>query len=92
MAEQADPAAHVRAWRRSVRSWPEHLGLAPRDGQQAGAEAQERGLPGPVRAAEEHDLAGGDVEVDPGQGREPAEEGHRAAEVDDGLHGTGQGY
>ena len=70
----------------------EHLRLAPRDREQPRAQAQQRGLPGPVRAAEEHDLTGGDVEVDPGQGGEPAQEGHRAAEVDDGFHGVGQGY
>ena len=92
MAEQADPAAQLAGLAAVGEVVAEHLGLAPGHGQEAGAGPQERGLAGPVRAAEEHDLAGGDVEVDPGEGREPAEEGHRAAEVDDGLHGTGQGY
>ncbi len=92
MAEQADLAAQRAGLATVGEVVAEHLGLAPSHGQEAGAGAQQGGLPGPVRAAEEHDLAGGDVEVDPGQGREPAEQGHRPAEVDDGLHGTGQGY
>jgi hypothetical protein len=65
---------------------------APRDREEPGAAAQQRGLPGAVRPAEEHDLTGGDVEVDPGQRREPAKERHHATEVDDGFHGAGQGY
>ena len=92
VAQEAHPAPDLAgpAAVGEVRS--EHPSLAPHDGEQAGAGAQQRGLPGPVRPAEEHDLSGGDIEVDPGEGREPAKQGHRAAEVDDGLHGTGQGY
>ena len=43
-------------------------------------------------APEQDDLAAAHVEVDPGQGGEPAEQRHRGAEVDDGLHGTRRGY
>ena len=54
---------------------------------QAGAGAQQRGLAGAVRALQQDDLPGHHVEVDAGQGRKAAEQGDRAAEVDDGLHG-----
>jgi hypothetical protein len=49
-------------------------------------EAQQRRLPGTVPAGEEDDFSRLDIEVDPGQGREPAEETYDRSETDDGLH------
>ena len=52
-----------------------------------GQRAQQRALPGPVGALEEHDLAPVDVEIDAGERREATQERDRGAEVDGGLHG-----
>jgi sortase A len=62
------------------------------DGDQPGQRPQERGLSGPVGTAEQHDLAGLDVEVDTGEGGEAAEQADRTAKsnggrVDGGVHG-----
>ena len=78
----------ARAWRRSVRSWPSTR-ASPRASGRSPAQSRKRVvLPGPVRPAEEHDLSGSDLQVDPGQCGEPAQERHRAVELDDGFHGS----
>ena len=84
MAEQADPAANGSRIADQVGA--EHLGLAGRHPQQAGAGAQQAGLAGPVGSLEQHDLAPGHVEVDAGEDREPANQGDSGAEADDGVH------
>ena len=60
--------------------------LAPNHGHQAGDGAEQGRLAGAVGAADQHDLAGSDVEVDAGEGGETAEQADRGAEVDDGVH------
>ena len=47
---------------------------------------QQRGLARAVRSREEHDLARGDVEIDPGEGGEAVEQADGGAETDDGGH------
>ena len=51
----------------------EHGSLARAQRQQPGAETQERGLARTVRAAQQHDLAGVDVEIGAGERGEPPE-------------------
>ena len=46
-------------------------------------QAEQRGLPGAIGAREQHDLARGSVEVDPGQRREATQEANGGAETDD---------
>ena len=53
---------------------------------QPGEESQQRGLPGAIGAREEHDLARGHVEIDPGQGRKAIEQADGGAKTDDGRH------
>lgn len=64
----------------------EHHRLALDHPAESGADPEQRALPGPVRTLEMHDLPRGDVQVDPGERGEPADEGDRFTEVDDGLH------
>ena len=61
-------------------------GFTADDGNEAGAGAQQRGLPGPVGASKEHDLAARDVEIDAGEGGETSEQRDRGAEADDRVH------
>ena len=62
---------------------------------QSGEETQQGRLPRPVHAGEQHDLARLDVQVDPGQGREPTQEAHGGTQADDdghvSLHGLHRG-
>ena len=51
----------------------------------------DRGLAGAVGPLEEDHLRRVHVEVDAGQGGEPAEEAHGVAKVDHGLHGDFDG-
>ena len=51
----------------------EHLGLPRAQREKTRAETEQRGLPGPVRPAQQHDLAGVDVEVGAGERGEPPE-------------------
>ena len=90
VAQETHAAADLAGLATVAQIVAEHPCLTPGHGQETGAGAQQGRLPGTVRAAEEHDLTGGDVEVDPGERREPTKEGHRASEVDDGLHGDRQ--
>ena len=88
MAQEAHSPAQPAGLAAVAEVVAQHAGVAPRDRQQTGAQAEQRGLPGPVRPAEEHDLSGSDLQVDPGQCGEPAQERHRAVELDDGFHGS----
>ena len=90
MAQQADPAPHRPAVGPQVVT--EHHGLAAGDRHQPGADAQQRGLAGPVGPPDQDDLTQADVERGTGQGREAPEERHGIAKVDHGLHGRGQQY
>ena len=92
MAEQADPPAQGARLPAVGEIVPEHPRLASREGHEPGAAAEQRGLPGAVRAAEQQHLSGRDLQVDPGQGGEPAQERDGPAELDDGFHGAGQVY
>ncbi len=86
MTEQADPTADGAGLAPVGQIVTEHAGLPSGDREQPGAEPQKGGLAGAVRAAQEHDLTGRDLEVDPRKGGEPAQERHRTAELDDGFH------
>ena len=86
VAEEPDAAADGPAVAAEVLA--EDGGLASSHGEQAGERPQEGGLPGPVGAANEHDLTPVDVEVDAGEGGEAVEEDDRGAEADDGPHGS----
>lgn len=68
---------------------PEHDGGAVNDRHQAGAGAQERGLPGTVWSRQENHLAGSDVEVDAREGGEASEKADGGAEVDSEAHASG---
>jgi hypothetical protein len=65
---------------------PENLPDARMQRDESREDSQQRRLPGAVPAREQHDFAGLDIEVDAGQGREPAQETHGRSETDDGLH------
>ena len=73
MPEETDAPPHGTGLPAVGEIVPEHAGFTPCDRQEAGAESQQGRLPGPVGPAEEHDLAGSDVQVDPGQCGEPAQ-------------------
>ena len=60
--------------------------LSPLQRDQPGQEAEEGGLPGSVAPREQHGLPRRDVEIDAGEGREPAEEADRGAETNDEGH------
>jgi hypothetical protein len=49
----------------------EHLGLSRAQREEARTQAEQRGLPGAVRPAQQHDLAGIDVQVGAGERGEP---------------------
>ena len=84
MAEEADLPPDGPALGRQLVA--EHDGPARGHAHQCGADPQERGLAGPVRPRQEHDLASADVEIHPGQGRETTEDGHDGAKLDDPVH------
>ena len=86
MAEQADPAPDRPPVGEQVVA--EHLGLARRDRQQAGAGPQQAGLAGPVGPLEQHDLSPRHVEVDAGQDGKAAQQGDGGAKADGGGHGV----
>ena len=65
---------------------PEDLHLTAVDREQTGEHAQQRRLPGAVRPAQQHRLTARDVEVDPGEGGEAAEEADDGAQTDEGNH------
>ena len=65
-----------------------HLELARGRGEQAGAEREERRLPGPVRARHEHQLPLGDVEVEVAQDALLPEAPAEASRGDDGHQTT----
>ena len=86
VAEQTDLGAHRPRLGHQIDA--EHDGLALADGHQPGEGPQQRGLPRPVRPAHEQDLAAAHVERHAGERREPTEQRHGIAKVDDRLHGT----
>src|SRR5439155_27341230 len=61
----------------------EHLGLARPQRQESRDQAQQRGLAGPIRSRQQHDLSGGDVEVDARERRKAVEQADGGAEADD---------
>jgi hypothetical protein len=73
VAEEADAAAHRPPVGGQVA--PEHEGRARRHRQQAGAQPQQTCLPGPVGPLQQDDLALIEVQVGPGENREPPEQG-----------------
>ena len=84
-----------------TRSSPEHPHLPASEPGEAGAGAQQGGLAGAVRPAEQHDLTPHDVEVDAGEGGEAVQEHDGAGElhrrldrcgVGGGLHGASKSY
>jgi sortase A len=85
VAEEGDVGADPAAVLAEVVA--EDDGVAPHDRHQPGDRSEHRRLAGAVRPSEEHDLPGGDVEVDAGQCGEPPQEADRGAEVDGGVHG-----
>ena len=64
----------------------EHGGGAGAQRDQAGEQSQERRLTGAVGARDQHDLTGGDVEVDTREGGEPSEQADGGAKRDDEGH------
>ena len=70
----------------------EHGGSPRSNLDQARQGAEQRGLPGAIRPFQQDDLARCDVEIDTGEGGEPAEERDGISEVDDMLHEALQGY
>jgi sortase A len=70
----------------------QYLSCARPDLDEAREGAQQRGLSSAVRTSEQDDLTRLDVEVDTGEGGEPAEERNGIAEVDDMAHEAVQGY
>lgn len=85
VGQEPDPAADPAAVVAQVVA--EDGGVALDDRHEAGAAPQEGGLARPVRTLEQDDLAPLDGEVGPGEGREAADQGDGASEVDGGLHG-----
>ena len=90
MPEESDERADRCAVDREV--VPEHGRMAADHRKQPGAEPQDAGLPGTVGTLEQHDLAALDAQIDPGQHRERSEDGHDAAQVDDGGDGAGNRF
>ncbi len=90
MAEQPDPAAHGP--RVAAQVLAQHDRLAPHDGDEPRAGAQQRRLACTVRTAEEDDLAPRHIQVDPGERRESSEQRNGSAEVDDRHHEPPRGY
>ena len=88
MPEEADAAAQRAGLAAVGEVVAEHPCLAPCEGHEPGAAAEEGGLAGAVRAAEQQHLSGRDLQVDPGQGGEPAQERDGPAKLDDGFHGS----
>ena len=86
MPEEADSAPQGAGLASVGEVVSEHPRLAARQGHQAGAAAEQGGLAGSVRAAEQHHLSGRHLQVDPGQGGEPAQERDGPAKLDDGFH------
>jgi hypothetical protein len=86
VAEETDAAPEGPGLVAVAKVVAQHGGGAPHHREQAGQAAQERGLAGAVRSAQEHDLSGGDLEVDARQRGEPTKQGDRPAELDDGFH------
>ena len=72
VADERERAADRAPVDREVEA--EHLGRARSQRQQARAQPQQRGLARAVRAREQHDLAGVDVEVGAGERGEPTEQ------------------
>ena len=83
MAEQADPAPHRVALGGQVVA--EHVRRPAGERQQAGAQPQQRGLAGAVRASQQHDLAALHLEVGARERGEVAQHRHHLAEGDNGL-------
>ncbi len=90
MSEKADVRAHGPWIGHQIDPDDDRLALHDRD--EPGARAEQRGLPGPVRALEQHDLALPDLQVDSGERWEPTEHRDRIAEVDDARHDDSQTY
>jgi hypothetical protein len=81
--EQPNPVPHGAPVFTKVDT--QHNCLTRSNWYQPGKGAQQRGLSRPIRAAQKNDSAAVDIEIDTGEGRESAEQGHRPAEVDHGL-------
>jgi hypothetical protein len=83
VGQQPNPVTHSAAVIAKVDS--QHNCLTRSDRYQPRKGPQQRCLPRPIRAAQKNDSAAVDIEIDTGEGRESAEQGHRPAEVDHGL-------
>jgi hypothetical protein len=81
----ADPEAHLPGLGPDVIAG--HPGPPPARGQQGAQHVHRRGLPGPVRPEEPVDLAGGDPQVDTGDGSHPVEVPHQGFS-EDGFAGA----
>jgi hypothetical protein len=66
---------------------PEHRGLARAHREEAGEQAEDRGLPGAVRPGQEDGLVLGHVEIDSGERGEAPQEADGRAESYDERHG-----
>ena len=77
VAQEGDPPANRPTFMDEIVA--EYLDGPRLGSHQAGTEAQQGGLAGPVRPPEQHDLAGFHGEVDPGEGREVPEQRHRSS-------------
>ena len=84
MSEQADGAADRLAMGGQIDA--EHDARCPERAEEAGAEPQQRGLAGAVRAPQQHDLALLDPQRGSGERRELSEHGDRVIELHD-RHG-----
>jgi poly(3-hydroxybutyrate) depolymerase len=87
VAEQAHVGSHGGSIRAQVVA--EHPALTAADGQEAGAQSQQRRLAGPVRTLEQDDLADVDPQARPGECRELPEQRDRVDELDDRWRGRG---
>jgi hypothetical protein len=81
--QQPNPVPHCAAVISKVDA--QNNCLTRRNRHQPGQGTQQRGLPRPICAAQKNDAAAVDIEIDTGEGRESAEQGHCPAEVDHGL-------
>lgn len=85
VTDEADPAPNVALLGAQVMA--ENPGLALRHRHQTGAQPQDGGLAGPVRALKSHDLTGLDPQIDTRERWEPSEQADGTLEVDGGDDG-----
>ncbi|SUZ93547.1 uncharacterized protein METZ01_LOCUS46401, partial [marine metagenome] len=84
MAQQRHSSAHRPTLGAGCEVVAEHRHRAGLGGQEAGAEAQQGGLAGPVGALQQDGLARLDAQIHAGQRREASEQGDRSIEFDHG--------